>query len=176
VVLAAACAACSGAIAGTATPPIVFAADRAPALTGEVYRLDADGRLVDLSKSPFADSTASVSPDGRSVAFASNRGGSGGIYVAAIDGSGLQRLETPTIDMGPQGQQIELAWAPDSRRLAVISGNGISSRLAVVGPGRKPVVLMRKLAVLPSWSPEGRLVTVLVNRGFSAYRATGGLA
>ena len=70
LVLAAACATCATAAAVPATPPIVFSADRAPSLSGEVYRLDSDGRLVDLSKSPFEDSTATVSPNGRRVAVA----------------------------------------------------------------------------------------------------------
>ena len=176
LVLAAACATCATAAAVPATPPIVFSADRAPSLSGEVYRLDSDGRLVDLSKSPFEDSTATVSPNGRRVAFASDRAGTGAIYVAAVDGSGIQRLASPTVPMGADRQQIELVWAPDSRRLAVISGNGRSSSLMVLGLGRKPVVLVRKPVLQPSWSPNGRLVTVLSSGGFRAYRATGGLA
>jgi Tol biopolymer transport system component len=84
LLLGAAAAACSGAAAAPPTPPIVFSADRAPSLSGEIYRLDADGRLVGLSNNPFADTSAVVSPDGRSVAFRSYRGD--GVYVAAVDG------------------------------------------------------------------------------------------
>jgi hypothetical protein len=38
--------------AGSATQ-IVFAADRRPALGGEIYRVDMDGKRVDLSRSPY---------------------------------------------------------------------------------------------------------------------------
>jgi hypothetical protein len=61
LLLGAAATACAGAGAVPATPPIVFSADRAPSLSGEVYRLDEDGHLVDLSNSPFVDTSAVVS-------------------------------------------------------------------------------------------------------------------
>lgn len=97
--LGAAATACAGAAATPATPPIVFSADRAPALTGEVYRLDADGTAVDLSRSAFEDTVPVVSPDGQRVAFVSDRSGTGAIYVAGMDGSSPQRLESPAIDL-----------------------------------------------------------------------------
>ncbi len=54
--------------------------------------------------------------------------------------------------------------------------DGHGSKLAVVGLGQKPIVLARKPVLLPSWSPDSRLVTVLVNARVRAYRATGGVA
>jgi Tol biopolymer transport system component len=175
VLLAAACATGTTAAAAPVTPPIVFSADRAPSLSGEVYRLDSDGKLVDLSKSPFADTGPVVAPNGRSVAFQSNRG-SGGVWLADIDGSELTQLATPPLGTGLDDRRIDLAWAPDSKRLALSSGTGRAAKLSVIGPGRTPLVLAPKLAFLPSWSPDGRLVTAFVGRGISAYRATGGLA
>jgi Tol biopolymer transport system component len=175
VLLAAACAAGATAAAAPVTPPIVFSADRAPSLSGEVYRLDADGKLVDLSNSPFGDTVPVVSPDGRSVAFRSYRGDSG-VYVVGIDGSGLQRLTTPPLGTGNDTREVELAWAPDSRSLALTSGEGASAALSVVGPGRAPVVLAHATAFLPTWSPDGRLVTALVGGRIRAYRAAGGVA
>lgn len=181
LLVGATCAAASGGAAGNPTPAIVFAADRAPLLSGEVYRLDSDGRTVDLSKSPFRDTAPAVSPNGKSVAFASDRDGGGngraGIYVAAIDGSGLQRLNAPRIDLLNE-QQAMLAWAPDSKKLALVSENSGGPTLSIVGPGRRPIVLARRLAFEPSWSPDSRLVTAALGPKpeFRTYRAGGGLA
>lgn len=175
VLLAAVCAAGTTAAAAPVTPPIVFSADRAPSLSGEVYRLDSDGTLVDLSNSPFADTVPVVSPDGRSVAFRSYRGDSG-VYVVGIEGSGLQRLATPPLGTGNDTREVELAWAPDSRSLALTSGEDASAALSVVGPGRAPVVLAHATAFLPTWSPDGRLVTALVGGRIRAYRPAGGVA
>ncbi len=46
-----------GASSSQASAPasILFSADRAPTVTGEIYRLDPNGHRVDLSKSPYQD-------------------------------------------------------------------------------------------------------------------------
>ena len=90
-------------------PAILFAADNAPALSGEVFRRDANGRLVNLSKSPFADENPLVSPDGRRVAFVSERGGGPGIYEVGIDGAGLRRLDPPPHQIGANALTPQLA-------------------------------------------------------------------
>jgi Tol biopolymer transport system component len=175
LLLAAACTAGTTAAAAPTTPPIVFSADRAPSVSGEIYRLDADGRLVDLSNSPFTDTGPVVAPDGRSVAFQSYRG-SGGVWVADIDGSGLTQLATPPIGTNLDNSRVQLAWAPDSKRLALASGEDRAAKLTVIGAGHAPVLLARKLVFQPAWSPSGRIVTAFVGRGVNAYRAAGGLA
>src|SRR6188472_328425 len=102
--------------AAVVPPPILFAADELPGVAGEIYRLDANGHLVDLSKSPFRDSMPVAAPDGRSVAFVSPRSGRDGIYQVGIDGSGLRRIDSPRLDSPAQ-----LVWAPNSKGLAVVS-------------------------------------------------------
>jgi Tol biopolymer transport system component len=55
------------------------------------------------------------SPDGRHVAFDSDRDGERGIYLADRDGSHVQRVSGP-------GYAAMPAWSPDSRQLAYIRG------------------------------------------------------
>ncbi|HKC77028.1 MAG TPA: hypothetical protein VKB70_01450, partial [Gaiellaceae bacterium] len=69
-----------------------MSANRAPSVSGEIYRVDADGRQIDLSRSPYQDTSPVVSPDGRRVAFVSDRSGAQGVYQVGIDGRGLTRL------------------------------------------------------------------------------------
>ena len=62
------------AVGRAATPSlIVFAADQAYPLQGSIYRIDANGHQVDLSRSPYEDQTPLVSPDGKDIAFFSYR-------------------------------------------------------------------------------------------------------
>jgi hypothetical protein len=54
-----------------------------------------------ISSTPAADNYfPRVSPDGKQIAFASNRNGQGDIYVINIDGSGERRITTDSSDDG----------------------------------------------------------------------------
>jgi Tol biopolymer transport system component len=146
--------------AGDAADPgtIVFAADRAPLVNGEVYRLDAGGRQADLSKSPFVDQDPSAAPHGGSVAFLSNRGGDVALYTVRLDGTALRRAP-----LHIRAEDVRAAWSPDGRALLVIQ-NGI----ALLGQG--PVDVLRGTRVSSfgrtdgaasqvGWTPDGRSVS-----------------
>lgn len=152
VVAAAAAAIAGGAAESQAASPalIVFSADRAPFLSGEIYRIDSSGHNVDLSADTAAvDTNPVVSPDGKHVAFLSNRSGQEGIYEVGIDGSGLVQVGQKA-DV-PHGAQ--LAWQPHGDLLAVGAGNG----LWIVRPGGASVH-MRSASGVYGWSPDGRVL------------------
>ena len=65
----------------SASSEIVFASDRANGNPGEIYALAAGRAPVDVSNSPASDSGAAVRPDGKLVAFWSDRTGKLRLYV-----------------------------------------------------------------------------------------------
>jgi Tol biopolymer transport system component len=93
------------------------------------------------------------SPDGRWLAFASDRGGDWDVYVVASDGTQLRDLTRhPGHDDWP-------TWSPDGRRLAFASDRGGQSRIFIVdsdGGGTIPFVGGDTPASEPAWSPDGR--------------------
>jgi Tol biopolymer transport system component len=99
--------------AGAATQ-IVFAADRRPALDGEIYRVDMDGKRVDLSRSPFADTQQTVSPNAKRVADTTRVGDGFALRVARLDQSHsrtLIRVPSCTDDgvLVPSVQSVQFA-------------------------------------------------------------------
>ncbi|RMH36710.1 MAG: hypothetical protein D6689_21970 [Deltaproteobacteria bacterium] len=136
-----------------------------------VFVSAAGARVADLTLPPedgqppfVVDTQPAWSADGRWIAFASNRGGAAGLWIArAVADQVPRRLTRP-----PAGAtDRDPAWSPDGRALLFSSNRGGSYdlwRLEVdprTGtPRGEPVPWLREAAdlVTPAWSPDGRRV------------------
>ncbi|HJR60275.1 MAG TPA: hypothetical protein VJ813_12770, partial [Vicinamibacterales bacterium] len=80
-------------------------------LLGDLYKVPIGGgdatRITDGS--PY-DAQPRVSPDGRWIAFISDRSGSDNLWIAKIDGTGARKLSNES-----QDAIISPAWTPDSQ-------------------------------------------------------------
>jgi WD40 repeat protein len=124
--------------------------------TGEVYRVWLDGRRIDLTRSTADDTFPVVSPDGRHVAFVSDRGGGAlHLYVAGTDGHGLERVSSAL--RTDQSLFQEVAWSPDSTRLAVAVPGGL---VYLIGSRQRLLAATPPVALAPAWSPDGRAIAV----------------
>ena len=124
----------------------------------DIFLLRVGGqRAINLtSDSPADENHAAFSPDGRFIAFRSERDG-GGIFVMGATGESVRRLT----DFGDNP-----AWSPDGRQI-VFATEGQSDPHArekigelwtVPGSGGEPRLIFAGDAVMPSWSPSGRRI------------------
>ncbi len=89
------------------------------------------------------------SPDGRRVAFNSNRENNSDIYVANVDGTGLQRLTNhPAIDTSP-------TWSPNSQQIAFTSDRTGAPQIYVIGADGTGLrrLTYESYCDRPTWSP-----------------------
>ncbi len=143
----------------------------------DLYRADwstGEVRCERLTNDDYDDVEPDISPDGRWIVFASDRGDRGGRY-------GLFRLSTAggvpeVVSEPPQGDDRQPVVSPDGRWIAYRSTRGGTSDLWVraAAPGREARRITRLVgpASDPDWTPDGRglLFTGQERVEFQTYR------
>lgn len=139
------------------------------ARNSEIFAIDADGtNLVNLTNHPAQDRSPSWSPDGRQIAFQSDRGPGGqiDIYVVDVDGNNVVNLTNSAATEGAP------AWSPDGRQIAfsLSSGDARSSSVDIYvmdvdGNISTKLTDIGGFCGFPSWSSAGGKTTVI--RGVS---------
>jgi Tol biopolymer transport system component len=114
------------------------------------------------------DYNAAFSPDGRKIAFVSQRDGNMELYAVGVDGSGLRRLtDNFALDDHP-------AWSPDGAKIAFAStrepapagraSNAIYVMNAEGGEARR-ISPVEASDYSPAWSPRGDLIAFASGSG-----------
>jgi Tol biopolymer transport system component len=125
----------------------------------ELWVMDADGgNAAQLTDSPGIDEGSSWSPDGKLVAFASERDGYFGIYLAGPDGSEARRLYG-----GVSFHCNDPVWSPDGKLIAFSSNEkGTYDIYTIALDGREPVRLTGDDGYgqerYPCWSADGERI------------------
>jgi Tol biopolymer transport system component len=124
-----------------------------------------------LTDHPALDYNAAFSPDGRRVAFVTQRDGNHELYAVNRDGSDLKRLtDDPTLDDHP-------AWSPDGKKIAFSSTRQPAT---TAGKAWNAIYLMnadgsevRRVSPAdasdysPAWSPKGDWIACASGSGKS---------
>ncbi len=127
----------------------------------DLYRKSVDGRVVtQLTSDPGQDLMPEISPDGRRVAFASDRLGNWDVFVMSADGGPVTQV---TFDAA---QELHPTWSPDGDKLCYCRYNDRTGgwelwTLAIDKPGTPSFVCE---GMFPRWSPEGDDDRVLFQR------------
>jgi len=85
---------------------------------GEIFSVPAEkGYVINLTRTPgVAERSPALSPDGKQVAYFSDRSGEYELCVRPADGSGAERQVT---HMGP-GFRYHITWSPDGKRVVFV--------------------------------------------------------
>jgi Tol biopolymer transport system component len=104
--------------------------------------------------------TPSVSPDDTELAYLSDSGGHGNLWVARTDGSGVRQI---TFERDPATSVGVPVWSPTSNQIAfVLTRDGIGAQWLVNSDGSGLRRLVHGLWAY--WSPDGRQLYYSVSR------------
>ncbi len=127
---------------------------------GDVFSVPAEeGVILNLTRSPGThERSAAWSPDGKQVAYWTDRTGEYELALRPADGSGTEKILT---SFGP-GFRYELTWSPDSKRIAFVD-QAMRIQVLDVATGRATEV-DRGITMFegglqgfsPAWSPDSR--------------------
>jgi WD40 repeat protein/PKD repeat protein len=129
----------------------------------EIYVMNVDGSdVARLTENNTDDLDVAWSPDGRKIAFASNRDGNYEIYVINIDGTNHVRLTSD------KAADVQPAWSPDGSKIAFVSDrDGIHTIYIMNADGGSEKRILHNPASeqQPSWSPDGKRIAFAGDRG-----------
>jgi TolB protein len=118
----------------------------------EVWTVDSDGNdLKQITNDNFRHATPTVSRDGRSIAYVSERGGAPQIWVMDIDGKNQRQLTTG----GPKAMP---RWSPDGKWIVYASFDKSPTIWKIPAQGGTPSQLTSTVAVHPDVSPDGKFI------------------
>jgi Tol biopolymer transport system component len=130
--------------------------------TFHIWTMKSDGTdLKQVTTGHGDDREPRISPDGTTIAFASDRAfkGSYDIWTVKMDGTGPKQITSAPAD------EYEPNWSPDGKRLAFISGTGIQGKSIEsidLASGKETTVITVDPAKgrvdVPSFSPDGQSI------------------
>ena len=127
-------------------------------LLGDLYSLPiAGGKATRLTSGMAFDAQPRFSPDGRKIAFISDRSGGENVWLMNADGS-----DTTALTTGNNNMYVSPAWSPDSKYVVVSKSGGLggTAKLWMYHvDGGKGVALTTTPALPPTLKQLGATVT-----------------
>lgn len=131
----------------------------------DLYLMRADGSSVRrLTRRSGSNIEAAWNPDGRTLAFQSDRAGTWNIYTMELDGGAVRQLTR----FEKTGNAYFPRWSPDGSRIVFAAGTaGGPSSIYWLVPGQDDLhrVTAPHFDSFPDWSPDGQWI--VFSRGFT---------
>jgi Tol biopolymer transport system component/imidazolonepropionase-like amidohydrolase len=121
----------------------------------QLWLMPIGGKPKQLTHDKFYKEDPAWSPDGKSIAYSSDKAGTEDLYVMDL-ASGSQRRVT-TFD---RSAEVAAAWSPDGRKLAYQDELGATFTIDLVSGDKKQICGALFAPSKPSWSADGKTIAI----------------
>ena len=147
--------------------------------TNQITSIPASGGATNgLTSNAFINQDPAVSPDGSTIAFASNAPGNFEIFVMPSGGGAPQQIS----GAGAGTTNTDPTWAPDGSRIAFVSDEGgLAKNIFSTTPtppagSDTPLTAGPTVMTTPAYSPDGSLIVLSAAGTIATIPAAGGAA
>jgi len=121
---------------------------------GDLWVMPVDGTPRRITSDPAMDAAPAWSPDGRSIAYSSDRGGSMNIWIHDVQGGADRQLKRLA------AAATFPSWSRDGSRIAFVDADGQLQVADVQSGAVRKIHDHLNEPGRPSWSPDGTAVVV----------------
>ncbi len=139
-------------------PILAFASDRSG--TGDIFVLDREGQICNLTDHPGADWDPVWSPDGTMLAFTSHRSGNSDIWLLAIEQTNGKETRAYNLTSHPSWDYSP-TWSPSGQSVAFVSERDGDPEIFIQnleGDTAIQLTFNEEMDRLPVWSPDGKYI------------------
>ena len=121
----------------------------------QLWLMDIGGKPRQLTNDKFYKEDPAWSPDGRRIAYSSDKAGTEDLYVMDV-ASGSEKRVTAFANSA----EVAAAWSPDGKMLAYQDQAGATYTLDLASGAGKRIAAALFAPSKPSWSADGRTIAI----------------
>lgn len=121
----------------------------------QLWLMKIGGKPERLTNDAFYKEDPAWSPDGKRIAYSSDKGGSEDLYILNVATKEERRLTSYA-----DSAEVSAVWSPDGKKLAYQDQNGATYTIDIDSGQKRRVAAAQFAPSKPSWSADGKTIAI----------------